>query len=122
MKVYHDGGDGITEVSKKHFAKYFKNLAPIELTVRKHGHFTFELYGLAKNEERTPVIILESGFNCGYGGEGPSGTIWALEQLGMEKQESEEIVSIFNLIMVDFRSGKPRVTFFSIGGPNIADI
>jgi len=108
-------------VSKKHFTRYFRNLTPIELTVRAHGHFTFELYGLAKNEERTPVLILESGFNCGYGGEGPHGTISALKQLGITNKELEGIVTTFSLIIVDFR-GKPRIGCFEIGGLNIVDI
>ena len=121
MKVIHDGGDGVTEVSKKHFARYFKHITPIELTVRKHGHFTFELYGLAKNEERTPVLILESGFNCGYGGTGPHGTAFALEKLEVPK-EIIELVFIKENLYINFRSGKSKATFFSIGGPNIADV
>ena len=125
MKVFHDGGDGITEISRKHFARHFKKLSPVELIVRKHGNFTFELYGIekvGKTSEPQSIILLESGFNCGYGGEGPRGTMWALEQLGMGKQETERIVPMFSLIIVDFRSGRPKATSFSIGGPNIANI
>ena len=122
MKVFHDGGDGITEVSKRHFTRYFKNLTPIELTVRRHGHFTFELYGLAKNKERTPVLILESGFNCGYGGTGPHGTAFALEKLKVPKEIIELMFTKDNLY-INFQSDKPKVAFFSMGGgPCVADI
>ena len=122
MKVFHDGGDGVTEVSKKHFSKHFRNLTPIELDVRKHGHFTFELYGLANNEERTSVLILESGFDCGYGGTGPHGTAFALEKLKVPKEIIELMFTKDNLY-INFQSDKPKVAFFSIGGgPCVADI
>ena len=109
VKVLHDGGDGVTEVSKKHFTKYIKYFVPVELTVRKHGYFTFELFGISKSGEGT--LILESGFNCGYGGEGPHGALWAIEKLGRVTTQLKRLITSCNLVVIDFRGDEPKVDF-----------
>jgi len=106
MRVWHDGGDGITDISKKHFKRLYKRIRPIEVFVSKDGVFTFQLYGTHKRTNE-PVVILESGFNCGYGGTGPHGTVWALELLGVPKSLRKLVFSREYLI-VNFRSGYPR--------------
>ena len=101
VKVRHDGGGGITDISKKHFSRTIRGVVPIEVNIHRQGIFTFELYGI---EVKTSdcVVILESGFNCGYGGTGPHGSAWALENLGMAKEVSRCVFEQMDL-RVDFR-------------------
>lgn len=48
-----------------------------------------------------------SGLNCGYGGEGPRGTIAILEELGVEN--AEHIVTGNSVIYIDMKSGTPKI-------------
>lgn len=107
MQVYHDSGGGITEVSKKHFARMLRRLSgfrPVQVTVHAEGEYTFELYGFHGDEA---IVILESGFNSGYSGEGPCGTKWALEQLGVPEALAEEVLYYRDKV-IDFRGGEPH--------------
>jgi len=107
VKVWHDRGEGITEKSKKHFEKRYKQVIPIEVVVSNFGVFTFQLYGIHR-ETHEPIVILESGFNCGYRGTGPHGTVWALELLGVPKSYRALVFSLDRLV-IDFRTKQPRV-------------
>lgn len=48
-----------------------------------------------------------SGLNCGYGGEGPRGTIAILEELGVE--DAEHIVTGNSVIYIDMKSDTPKI-------------
>ena len=108
MKIYHDGGHGVTETSKTHFKTYSKGVVPTEVNVRATGTFTFEFLGTRSDGET--ILILESGFNCGYRGEGPHGTLWALERVGLSRDEIAEIIFTHNFFAVDFTYDTPRIT------------
>ena len=107
IMVIHDFGHGVTRQSTEQFEKYISDIQPIEVNVRNHGEFTFELFGVTRDNQKS-VIILESGFNCGYGGEGPHGTADALKKLGVDDADLKEIFVRDNLTF-DFRSGKPKL-------------
>lgn len=106
VKVFHDEGGGATDISKQHFEKHIKSIQPIEATIRNFGTFTFELFGL--DRERKGVILLESGFNCGYNRTGPHGSHWALMKLGVSKEIANKIFSC-TAMYINFRSVPPEV-------------
>jgi len=108
MEVYHDEGHGVTAISEKHFSTHIVGITPVEINVHKEGQFTFELYGL-RYPTNDPVIILESGFCCGYVGEGPNGTLTILTKLGMDRTEAEHAVYYRENITVSMRNGKPKI-------------
>ena len=110
MQVYHDDGGGITEASKQHFSLMLSHLrskgfSPVQVTIHAEGEFMFELYGIQGKEA---IVILESGFNSGYGGEGPHGSKWALEQLGVLPKLASEVFQRKGLV-IDFRGGIPHI-------------
>jgi len=103
VQVLHDNGGGITQESTKHFARAIQGVKPIQVTIHNAGEFTFELYGTKGFDA---IVVLESGFNSGYGGEGPHGSFEALKLLGVPKIVAEEVFHHQSLI-IDFRSGTP---------------
>ena len=107
MKVYHDGGGGITDISKEHFAKHAKQIEPLEVNISRNGPFSFQLYGIDK-VSRNAVAILESGFNCGYGGDGPHGSAWALEQLGCDHVLATTVFARKS-VFINFRGTTPQL-------------
>ncbi len=79
--VLYDEGHGITEKSKQFFSSV-KHLVdePIALVC-----FACDNVPVTYNTilwTRKDLILLFSGFSCGYRGEGPHGLLWLCEQCG----------------------------------------
>ena len=82
LKVYHDDGGGVTQRS----LEYWKMLRPPEwrihqVTCRQSGIFTTEV--VCFDKEHNLIVVLLSGMNVGYGGEGPHGLLTLLESCGI---------------------------------------
>ena len=76
-KVYHDQGGGVTRVSLDYFHRLYRRLGKIcRVSIDQHRVFSMEIRGV-------DGVMLLSGCNCGYGGEGPHGTFEVLKELGV---------------------------------------
>ncbi len=93
---------------------------PIEAFLGKKGRvFNFELRGHILDEENPGTssgLLLLSGINCGYGGEGPSGTLQILKELCARYFPRVDAASLFepavygsDSIFIDFRGDRPRL-------------
>lgn len=106
-KVYHDGAGGVTRISTEHFkATLGLGINVVEVNIHREGTFTFEVLGFTRERlggESEMVIILESGFTCGYNGEGPNGAFEALRMLGVSELEAQAVFSKQN---VKYRHGE----------------
>lgn len=81
MEVYKDNGYGITADSRKFAGKILERITEPEardiILTRKMGRYTVFVYFKDSHE------LHLSGFNWGYGGEGPHGLLWLFEKLGV---------------------------------------
>ena len=81
MEIYKDNGYGITADSRKFAGKILDKIPKPEvegiILTRKMGRYTVFVYFKDGDE------LHLSGFNWGYGGEGPHGLLWLFKRLGM---------------------------------------
>ena len=97
--TFLDEGGGITELSLKRLKYLIESKllgqALFAWCVFEHG-YNFNLWSVRDIEnstgeiEETTIVTLLSGFNCGYGGEGPHGLITALELLGLTVTDEDK--------------------------------
>jgi len=121
--VLTDEGEGVTQHSLDHLKEWLRiyhDLQLVELHIDSKGRtFNTEIFGILPGNSygRTDpdsCVILLSGLNCGYGGEGPHGLKTALEWLNKNKPyydpfgEQLDLNDIIyhNTIVVDFRDAK----------------
>jgi len=82
VKILHDTGGGVTKESLDFWDKV-KNLYDVQwldIYITFGRHFSFEIFGI-DNKSNESVILLLSGCNCGYGGEGPHGSLKIVKEL-----------------------------------------
>ena len=99
LKVYYDDGGGVTQRSLE-FWKLLRvpSWKIHQVTCKNTGIFTTEV--VCFDRQHNLIVVLLSGLNCGYGGEGPHGLITLLEDCGFPKEvTSREVFT------------KPLVTF-----------
>ena len=81
MEIYKDNGYGITADSRKLAGKILERITEPEardiILTRKMGRYTVFVYFKYSHE------LHLSGFNWGYGGEGPHGLLWLFKRLGL---------------------------------------
>lgn len=81
--VLHDRGAGVTELSLQYFRRNVHRLGRVfEVNIDRDRAFSMEIRG-------TRGVMLLSGCNCGYGGEGPHGSVEVLRLLGVEGVEND---------------------------------
>lgn len=79
--VLHDKGAGVTKLSLQYFKKHVHRLGQVfEVNIDQDRAFHMEIKG-------TSGVMLLSGCNCGYGGEGPHGSVEILKLLGVKGVE-----------------------------------
>ena len=103
--VIHDNGHGITAKSLELLSRYLptiRDMRPYEVVIDFDRIFRFEIKCLRG-------VVLLSGLNCGYGGEGPHGSVRALEMLIGRELTPEERAFIFehDHVVVDLRREEP---------------
>ena len=77
-RVWQDGGHGITNKSLRYFDSLKGKLGAIhKIHIDGDRQMSMEI-------EAINGVVLLSGVNCGYGGEGPHGTLTILEKLGID--------------------------------------
>jgi hypothetical protein len=114
MKVYHDDGDGITDRSVKYLKQLLEDsiFTPLSLCVMYDREFSFELKGMMQwkdlrqitgTDKSEPCVILLSGCNCGYGGEGPHGTLECLKLLGNFTFIDQNVILSEKHVHIDFQ-------------------
>jgi len=79
--VLHDDGGGVTARSLAYFRRNGQRLGRVlEVIIDRDRLFSMEIHG-------SEGLMLLSGCNCGYGGEGPNGNLEILKALGVEGVE-----------------------------------
>lgn len=79
--VYHDDGGGITQRSLAFWRATKKpDWKVLHVVSTRAGDFNTEVVCIDTNSNR--IVVLLSGFCCGYRGEGPNGLFRLLESLG----------------------------------------
>ena len=87
VKVYHDDGDGVTEVSLDYFKTLKGKLGVIDsISIDADRLFTMEIRSHTKKfeyheKDYEVIITLLSGVSCGYRGTGPRGSQRIIEML-----------------------------------------
>lgn len=79
--LHGEGDHGYTEASKRFFERYRSEVPnPTEVVLHYEGDddWTFVTYVV----DESGVALAMFGFAWGYGGEGPRGLAWLLEQIG----------------------------------------
>ncbi len=72
--VYHDDGGGVTQRSLEYWKKTKQPDWQVrQVTCKNSGIFTTEV--TCFDNEHNLIVVLLSGMNCGYGGEGPHGLL-----------------------------------------------
>ena len=80
-RVWQDGGHGITNKSLRYFDSLKGKLGAIhKIHIDGDRQMSMEI-------EAINGVVLLSGVNCGYGGEGPHGTLTLLKKLGVDNDE-----------------------------------
>ncbi|MHA1863160.1 MAG: hypothetical protein ACTSWA_05270 [Candidatus Thorarchaeota archaeon] len=106
LMLYHDGGHGITHDSLEYWNERMKPMLqnigwrPHQVTTVNTGLFSTELFGFDKYHNM--IVILFSGFSCGYGGTGPHGLVKLLMDLGIPRDEAEKKVFVNPLVTFIF--------------------
>ena len=81
VKVYHDDGDGVTEVSLDYFKTLKGKLGVIDsISIDADRLFTMEIRSHTVRDYEV-IITLLSGVSCGYRGTGPTGSQRIIEML-----------------------------------------
>ena len=81
VKVYHDDGDGVTEVSLDYFKTLKGKLGDIDsISIDADRLFTMEIRSHTVRDYEV-IITLLSGVSCGYRGTGPRGSQRIIEML-----------------------------------------
>ena len=81
VKVYHDDGDGVTEVSLDYFKTLKGKLGVIDsISIDADRLFTMEIRSHTVRDYEV-IITLLSGVSCGYRGTGPTGSQQIIEML-----------------------------------------
>lgn len=81
VKVYHDDGDGVTEVSLDYFKTLKGKLGVIDsISIDADRLFTMEIRSHTVRDYEV-IITLLSGVSCGYRGTGPRGSQRIIEML-----------------------------------------
>ena len=81
VKVYHDDGDGATEVSLDYFKTLKGKLGVIDsISIDADRLFTMEIRSHTEKDYEL-IITLLSGVSCGYRGTGPRGSQKIIEML-----------------------------------------
>ena len=81
VKVYHDDGDGVTEVSLDYFKTLKGKLGVIDsISIDADRLFTMEIRSHTVRDYEV-IITLLSGVSCGYRGTGPRGSQSIIEML-----------------------------------------
>ena len=130
MKVFHDDGRGSTDESVEFFEKLLPELrergfSPIELSLDFGRLYIFELLGALRRDPATPgkldtdvCVVLLSGVNCGYGGEGPDGTVRILALLnGIDIHHGEYLTKVDKDLQEAIRSERHLRIDFKMGAP-----
>ena len=95
--VLHDGGGGVTQLSLEYFKKHAHRLGRIfEINLNQDALFSMEIQG-------SEGVMLLSGCNCGYGGEGPHGTMQILDLLGLNHPDWSRKVFSKRHVKLDLR-------------------
>ena len=86
-RVWQDGGHGITSKSLRYFDSLKGKLGRIDdVHIDKRRTMSMEI-----TCERGVVLL--SGCNCGYGGEGPHGSIEILKKMGVEETLTTRVIT-----------------------------
>ena len=86
-RVWQDGGHGITNKSLRYFDSLKGKLGRIDnIYIDRWRAMSMEI-----NCENG--IVLLSGVNCGYGGEGPHGSIEILKRLGVDPSFTTKVIT-----------------------------
>lgn len=123
--IVKENYDGVTKRSLQAWNE-LKTFEPVELFIYKNstdailqGFYKYKpnpyVQGLYDIHEVPHFIAKDkygdefrtSGLNCGYGGEGPRGTISILKQLGVDN--AERIVTGNAVVYIDMKHGNPKV-------------
>ena len=95
--VLHDDGGGVTQSSLKYFRRHVRKIGQcFEVNIDQDRLFSMEIQG-------NNGVLLLSGCNCGYGGEGPHGTLEVLRTLGVKGADNE--VFHKRQVRIDLRRG-----------------
>ena len=86
-RVWQDGGHGITNKSLRYFDSLKGKLGRIT-----NIHISFERQ-MSMEIDCEHGIVLLSGVNCGYGGEGPQGSIEILKRLGVDEAFTKKTIT-----------------------------
>lgn len=94
--IVTDDGAGHTKGSLEVLEQFLNShpeFRPIEMHVDAERAWS-EIYGTIKDKDGQldSVYILLSGLNCGYGGEGPHGTINAIRMMGYVPGDGQKLV------------------------------
>ena len=83
IKVYHDEGGGITQLSLDYWRDIVQSDWRVhQVTCKQSGIFTTEV--VCFDSDHNLIVVLLSGMNCGYAGEGPHGLLTLLEECGYQ--------------------------------------
>ena len=95
-RVWQDGGHGVTSKSLRYFDSLKGKLGRIrDVHIDKRRTMSMEI-------KCDHGVVLLSGCNCGYGGEGPHGSIEILKRMGVDETlTTKVIVSSLSMSMKD---------------------
>ena len=103
MIVLYDDGGGITQQSVDYFrAKQHCLGMVLDVHISFYRTFPMEITG-------ANAVMLLSGVNCGYSGEGTEGSISILRMLGLRNQTIIEVVRLKRNVKISFRGGQPQL-------------
>lgn len=98
MIVLHDSGGGVTQESLEFFQRNYRRIGEIRaVNIDQHRDFSMEIVGV-------DGIMLLSGCNCGYGGEGPHGSVAILETLKVLNEETRSLVFSSSVVHIRYQS------------------
>lgn len=123
--IVKENYDGVTRRALRAWRE-LEGFQPVEIFVFKHGHDAV-LQGFYKYKPNMSNMYISdicevsqfiardihgnefrtNGCNCGYGGEGPRGTISILEELGIK--DAERIVTQNSIVYIDMKDDTPKV-------------
>jgi len=90
LKIYHDGGDGITQAS----LEYWKEIKDPKWRIHQvtcskdSGIFNTEIDCF--DDDYNLIVVMLSGLSCGYGGTGPHGLETLLKDIGAPPEVSSK--------------------------------
>ena len=85
-RVWQDGGHGLTQKSLRYFDSLKDKLGQLQMIhIDEDRRMSMEIVSMNG-------VALLSGVGCGYGGEGPTGTLTILDKLGINNDVIKSLV------------------------------